>query len=450
MGPPHRKQRDIVNYIFKPDTDTVKQVDVSCGRGFGKSMVAIDIAVRALNIDGNQVGLFLEPDVPRMNKVFLKKWRAHVPPECYKINKSERRIEWWNGSMLFYGSRNVSGSMQQMEDSQLGADLTFVIDDEAALKCSYNFYVNTLATIREPSTVRFYLTISTPRVGAFKRLVTSPGHKLFMGQSSDNVYLPKGYVENLRMNMSKQQARRELDGEFVSLEGKIWPDFDSEKPWPEGNIHYQHTGFDPGRPWWLFCDLGSANGAFAVVQQTDATLAGQEVFGGSVWVVVADLCPYKNANAARAFQILKANFGTPAMVVAGADVNTRASTDGKTIAYFARQTWSNVNVHPVSERTYDRQLQYDRMLYLVCSARNERRLCVAKDFVSLDVDSKRGVREMFEEDSFGEKPMPEGQLLPKGPDHPVNHIRDAMLMGTVAVMSIPDWNYSENVSNYDN
>lgn len=440
MGPPHKKQQDILDYILKHDPDNVKQVDVSCGRGFGKSMIAIDIACHALNTDGNQVGLFLEPDSKRMERVFLKKWYQHVPPELYSINKGEKCIKWWNGSLLFYGFRNIHGSISQMEDSQLGQDLTFVIDDEAALKCSYNFYVNTLATIREPSPVRFYLTISTPRVGAFKRLVTSKGHKLFRGKSSDNVYLPKGYVENLRENMSKQQARRELDGEFVSLEGKIWPEADLEKAWPEGNVHHQHKGFDASSPWWLFCDLGSANGAFAVVQKRPAVIYGKKIFEGDVWVIVADLCPFKDASAARAFQILDTHFGSPCCVVAGADVNTRSSSGGKTVAFFARQIWSNIAVVPVSESMFDRQVQYDRMSYMVCSAKGERRLTVAKNFVELDPDSKRGALQMFEEDAWPESGnIVKGQILPKGNDNIVQHFRDAMLMGTVAKMAPPKW-----------
>jgi hypothetical protein len=447
MGPPHQKQQAILEYIFKPEPSRIKKVDVSCGRAFGKSTVAIDIATRALNIDGNQVGLFLEPDTSRMNKVFLRKWKTHVPPELYTINKGERLIRWWNGSLLYYGIRNITGSMAQMEDGQSGADYTFVIDDEAAMKCSLTFYANVLGTIREPSDVRFYLTITTPRVGPYKRLVTSPGHKLFMGRTSDNPYLPENFVEDLMASMSKQQIRREIYGEFVSLEGKIWPEFDGENAWPKGNIDYVQKGFNPNEPWWLFCDLGSANGAYAVVQRRDANLYGDKIFSGSVWVIVADLCPYKDANAARAFRILDSNFGSPVCVVGGKDINSRAGTDGKTIAFFARQTWSTIPIVPVSEKVYDRQIQYDRMSYMVCSALGERRLTVAKNFVSIDPDSKRGVLEMFEEDAWpGNREMAKGEILPKDSGNVVQHIRDALLMGTVAKMAPPDWNYTEEVS----
>ncbi|MCK5610751.1 hypothetical protein KAR91_53250 [Candidatus Pacearchaeota archaeon] len=445
MGPPSKKQQAIKDYIFKPEPDRVKKVDVSCGRAFGKSTVAIDVAKDALNIDGNQIGLFLEPDTNRMNKVFLLKWKKHVPPELYKINKGERCIEWWNGSFLYYGIRNITGSVAQMEDGQSGPDYTFVIDDEAAMKCSLTFYANVSGTIRAPSDVRFYLTITTPRVGPYKRLVTSPGHKLFMGTSFDNPYLPKNFVKDLMETMSKQQIRREIYGEFVSLEGRIWKEFDSQNAWPKGNIDHVHQSFDSNKPWFLFCDLGSANGAFAVVQRRDANNHGDEVFDGDVWVIVADLCPYKDASASRAFRILDSNFGSPCCVVAGADIHKRDGGSGKTMAYFSKQVWSNVPIIPVSEKVFDRQVQYDRMSYMVCSGKGERRLTVAKNFVSLDPDSKRGVLEMFEEDAFPEnREMAKNEILPKDSNNVVQHIRDALLMGTVAKMSPPTWNYSED------
>jgi hypothetical protein len=436
-----------MSYIFEPDPNRIKKVNVSCGRAFGKSTVAIDIATRALNIDGNQVGLFLEPDWKRVNRVFIRKWKTHVPPELYTINKGECRIDWFNGSMLYYGPRNITGSVAQMEDGQSGADYSFVIDDEAAMKCSLRFYANVLGTIRHPSPVRFYLTITTPRVGPYKRLVTSKGHKLFMGTSYDNPYLPENFVDELIASMSRQQAEREVYGKFVSLEGKIWPEADLDNAWPKGNIDNEWPSFKQGEPWWLFCDLGSANGAFSVVQRRPATRHGRKMFDGFVWVAVADLCPHKNANAARAFQILDSNFGSPCCVVGGADINTRASTDGKTISYFAKQVWSNIPVIPVSEKVFDRQIQYDRMSYLVCSALGQRRFTVAKNFVSLDHDSKRGIKEMFEEDAWPEnREMGKNEILPKDSSNMVQHIRDSLLLGAVAKMAPPEWLYTNEGS----
>lgn len=451
IGPPSLKQHELIDYIFRPDPDNIKQVDLCCGRGYGKTVLAIDIAVRTLNLDGNQVVLFLEPDWKRINKVFLKKWRKIVPPELYNLNKSEQCITWFNGALLFYAPRNITGSQAMAEDSQLGQDTTAIIDDEAALKCNRNMYINNLATIREPSPVRYYLTLSTPRVGPYKRLVTSPGHKLFRGTSRDNPYRVKNYVENLIANMSPEQKRREIDGEFVALEGRIWKNSDINTAWPNGNRHDQHTKFDDKKPWWLFCDLGGANGAYVIVQKTDPIYRGRRLFRGPVWVAVADLCPYLDASASRAFQIIDQHFGlksggkSPVGVVAGNDVTTRDQGSGLNVAYFAKKIWSNIPIHACDERDSSKQMQYDQLSYGVYSFKGERRFTVARNFVSLDDQSKRGVREMFEEDEW----PPESQrrltdFLPKNRDNRVQHTRDALMMGAVEIMFPPSFGFSSN------
>jgi len=448
IGPPFGKQQELIDYIFRPDPHVVKQVDLCCGRGFGKSVVAIDIAIRALCMDPNAVGLFLEPDWKRIYRVFLKKWTKIVPPGMYKLNKNEQLIRWFNGALLYYGPRNVTGSYGMAEDSQLGQDTTFIIDDEAALRCSRRMYANNLATIREQSPYRFYLTLSTPRVGAYKKLVTSPGHKIFRGHSDDNPYLPAGYVEQLKENMSADQVRRELYGEFVALEGRLWKSakYDQSSPdcaWPNGNRHDDWYGFREGEPWWLFCDLGGATGAYVVVQRTEAYYRNARLFNGPVWVAVADLCPHSDASAARAFRILKENFGSPAGVTAGADMSTRTSGDGLTVAYFVRQTWGNVPIYPCDERFFNKQIQYDSLSFLMCSASGQRRFTIARDFVSLDENSRRGVREMIEEDIMPEENKRRASdFLPKNREITVQHVRDALMMGAAKIMHPPDWMYS--------
>jgi hypothetical protein len=91
----------------------------------------------------------------------------------------------------------------------------------------------------------------------------------------------------------------------------------------------------------------------------------------------------------------------------------------------------------------DKQIQYDRLSFLMCSATGERRFTVAKDFVSLDLDSHRGVIEMINEDEWPDegKRRP-SDVLPKNRENRVQHVRDALLMGSYAIMAPPSWNYT--------
>jgi hypothetical protein len=441
LGPPHRKQRDLLDYILAP-SDHVKKVNLVCGRGFGKTEFCIIVAVMALSRGPREVGLFLEPDLARIRKVFLKKWIAAVPPALYTLNKQDRVITMAWGAQLFYAGRNVTGSHASAADSQLGQDTSFVISDEEAIYCNKDFYVNTFNTIRIDSPSSFYLTSTTPRIGPYKDLINEEGHKVFTGTSYDNPYLPPGYVDGMKKNMSRQQIRREIFAEFISLDGRIWPDFDIETPWPYGNLYTQQKGFDKNEPYWLYCDIGSATGAFVIVQRRDpVTTDGRMAFNGSVWVAVADFCPQSDGSANRAFRTIRSRFGNPVAVVAGADINTRSSGDGKTIAYFARKVFGDsITIKPVSESYADKQVQYDSLSYAICSPAQERRFCIADGFVEIDPDSKRGVKQVMEQDEWPDKDKKNlSHFLPKTKDVLIQHCRDALLMGSVAIMHPPTW-----------
>jgi len=89
---------------------------------------------------------------------------------------------------------------------------------------------------------------------------------------------------------------------------------------------------------------------------------------------------------------------------------------------------------------YHKQIQYNRLLFLLCSASKERRFTIAKDFVSLDTESHRGVREMILEDAWPDEDKRRmSDFLPKGKDNVVQHTRDALLMGAAMIMSPPRW-----------
>jgi hypothetical protein len=449
IGPPHPKQQEIISYLLEPAPDFVKQVDVMCGRGFGKSTFSIDFATRVLSKDGNQCILFLEPDKNRMENTFLTEWRKIVPHELYMLNYGKRTILWKpTGSKLIFWHRDRRGNREVRAEMFNGLNLTGVIDDEAALGFLLEQQQNTFNCIRVFSDVQFYLTITTPRVGEYGRFIKREGHKVFRGTSYDNVYISREKIDKMAANMSRDQVSREIYGELIALEGRIFREAlvdvdDIAHQWPDGNVHYEHDRFRYGQPWWLFADLGSATGAYVVVQREPAPPG----WSGHIWVAVADYCPQADASASRALQRLDAEFGPPRAVVAGQDVNTRSAADGTTVANIVDQVWGFVPVMPVSEVRANKQLQYDRMIYLLNSSGDRRRFCIAKNFRSLDVDSKRGVIECLQEyEHRATSERRSGEFLPKGADQPLCHVADALMMGAVQIMAPPRWLKSKELA----
>lgn len=455
LRPPQGKHLEILREVLRPDPK-VKPIDVCCGLGFAKTFLAIQAAALTLNYKENVSGLFLQPDWDRVNTIFLPCWEAIVPQELYKISIGKGLITWYNGSKLYFRPRVITGAREMARSKFRGIPfIDFVIDDETAIAFDYEQYQNTFARIRGRGSIRYYLTLSTPLVGPYGRFLKRGGNTLFIGRTDENVYLLErdpDYVKRLEAFMSPAQARRELYGELVALEGRIWKTakwskYDKEKPdvdsWPNGNRNDLFPKFNPREPWWLFCDLGSATGAYAVVQSMDAIHHGQRIFDIDpvVWVAIADYCPNDDASASRAFQLLRSHFGIPAAVVAGSDINTRDRTEGRNVSKFVTQIFGpSVHIYPVSEHRKDKQIQGDCFDYLLCSAIGERRFTIARDFVSLAPDTHRGICEMLLEDQY---PPIEKQIFsdyyPKGKDNVVQHIRDALLMGSYAIMHPPRW-----------
>jgi hypothetical protein len=443
--PPYPKQQEIEEYVLRPEPNRVKRANVRCGIAFGKSTCGIDLATKVLSIDGEQVHLFLEPDRNRMENVFLAEWHNIVPPELWDVNYGKRTIGWKpTGAKLLYWHRDIRGNKKVRANMFRGINVTSAQDDESPEGFLLEQYQNIFNRIRKPSPVRFFLTWGTPQPGEYSRAIKRPGQKLFVGTTYDNPYLPEGYIEQMIANMSsRDQVRREIYGEEVSLEGRIFreakidaadAEHDPENRWPRGNVHWEFTTFRPELPWWLFCDLGSATGAYIAVQKIPAMR-----FGGDVWIAVADYCPNDDASASRAFQKMDDTFGRPAAVVAGADVHTKNSVDGRTVAYFASQVWGNIPIRAMGESNADKMRQYDIVSRMISTLDGNRRFCIAKDFVSLAPESHRGLREMLLEYSM--RPIEEraeDEFLPKGNDQPLCHVADALLMGS-EVMAPPEF-----------
>jgi len=293
IGPPHPKQQEAIDLLLTP-SEKVRLVDVCAGRGWGKSEFAILVAFMMLMMYKGICGLFLEPDWSRVNKVFLRKWKRMIPSALYTLNKSERCITMINGSVLYYQARNVTGNKDAADDAGRGPDVAFIVDDEAAIKCSAEMYVNNMAAIREPCKSPFYLTISTFQYGDYERLLDDPSHIEIIGRTKDNIYLPAGYEAGLRAVMPPEVAARELDSERGIPEGQIWSHFKFE-PWPKGNILDGYE-FVHGEPWYLGIDLG--NHASYQIYQTPPPfhpLTGQKIMEGRLlcateeWLVNNDV-----------------------------------------------------------------------------------------------------------------------------------------------------------------
>ena len=150
-------------------------------------------------------------------------------------NKSEKQIEFINGSVIIYGSLGGVEDFDRIKSLEIG---WFGID-EASETMHENFqmlksrmrwklpdgthppYIGMLASNPEPGWVKD--TFVTPQhLGE-----PVPNHTFIQSLPTDNKYLPDGYVDMLREGNSESWVQRYLEGSWDVFEGQIWPEFNS-------------------------------------------------------------------------------------------------------------------------------------------------------------------------------------------------------------------------------
>lgn len=434
LGPPRGKHLEIMQHLLAPDP-TPKPVDVCCGLGFGKTLIAIQVAAITLNSSPGHRGLFLEPDWDRVKEIFLPAWEAHVPAHLYRHDKGRNRIVWHNGSYLLYRPRVITGSRARAQSKQRGIPYTFVIDDEAAIGFDRDQYINTFARIRLPANIRYYLTISTPMVGPYGAHIQRGGNKLFRGRTRDNHYLlaiDPTYEERLRAEMDPEQARRELDGELIALEGRVWKNF-SFDTWPAGNMH--DAKWDPSKPWVLGWDVGASLGHWQIWQYHEV-----EDWERPVAVIVAE--GMQQGQMQDVLAVLERDFVEPSnfhpwKIGIGRDVST-AQLVGDTAGLVLNQ-WGFKNWRYPTGIYYDKFVQQQVLTSLILDGMGRRHLALSRHVKRYGPTNQVwGLENMFQGDHYPDK----GDGLIKDKDrHGVSNYEDPRdsSMYLAVTMYKPKW-----------
>jgi hypothetical protein len=423
---PHLPQQQ---FLTLPRTGGLKLMHFVSGRGGGKTLAAVLLALQVVLDEPGTRGCVLSPTFQKLKDVFLQAWIDLVPKELYKLNRSEMTLTMINGSIIWLRSRYVNNPSRG-KDAHRGLDVSWVIDDEAAEGFDRELTTNVLACCRRAGRNRFYACTTTPRLNEYHDFATSQGHNIVYSSSRDNPHLPADWVNAISGQMSIQQAQREIEGRWVALEGLVWDRW-VNKSWPNGNLH-SHV-FNPDLPWHLWLDLGVGNGAYLAVQPVQATKLGQRLYNGVIWVIVGEHMPTHDGSASRAMQRVKERFGQPSVIVCGADMNTRSNSDGRTPMFFASQIFPGTQVFPIKGWRADKQIQYNQATAMVETVAGERRLCMSDNLISLE-DATRGIKQLIQQDTWPENAGKViGTFLNK--EGRLEHVRDALLYGAVHVNS---------------
>ena len=98
-------------------------------------------------------------------------------------------------------------------------------------------------------------------------------HWACRAHTSDNSYLPPGYIESLRATYSSRQWQQEIEAKVLKPSSAVWPEFTKDR-------HARPWAFEPSLPYSISCDWGHQYPHVLWIQQaTDGT-----------WIVFDEFC----------------------------------------------------------------------------------------------------------------------------------------------------------------
>lgn len=386
---PCNKHLQIIKAALTPAPLAIKKIDVCCGIAFGKSTLGITLAEALLEMSPHSRIMFLQPDYKRLNSVFWAEWKSIVPPYLYTYRARQDYIEWHNGAILYPRIRWVTGNSDTAADMQRGPNLSAIIDDEAAIGFSLEYYQNGLGRLRARAPVRLYITLSTPKVGPYDALLDQPGMISFNGRTADNaINLPPNFESDMRASMTEMHARRELDGERVALEGQIWSMFDFSHKYPFGNIDDESYVND--EPYILAGDIGVQSSWLIIQRKLKRD------------VIVGQYHP-DDGNVRDDLRFLLRKYGQPSKIITGTDINSRNSVTGEAGILEIKRALIANNCHIVQlitpEGIYkDKSIQYDALSTIM-----EKRELTLADKCIVDGNASRGFLPLIKQDRWPTK-----------------------------------------------
>ena len=203
------------------------------GLGSGKTLANVVEALRWAASYPGCSGIMVSPTYQQLKRTVLVEFQRQCRLAggfLKNFNKSDWLAEFVNGSAIWFG-------YAEHPDSLRGPNLSwFSFDEPAQVRDDGMAFQVLQGRIRDPRYPQGGWLTTTPRGRNWvwryfdvkqdtegKPLEDAADYTLVKCRTEDNTNLPASYVASLRSSYVGQFARQELDGEFVSFEGVIYP-----------------------------------------------------------------------------------------------------------------------------------------------------------------------------------------------------------------------------------
>lgn len=199
------------------------------------------------------LGLVVAPTYPMLRDATLRTFMDIAGDAVQTFNKSEMTVKLRGGGEILFRSADNPERLR-------GPNLNFAHMDEAAA-CPPGTWEIIIGRLRANGQAGPCWITTTPngRNWLYQRREQLT---LFHAKTKDNPYLSHTFIESLEQSYSGEFARQELDGEFISLEGLVYPMFKS-------GIHVATRRPDEFTSWALAMDEGYTNPAVILLVGID-------------------------------------------------------------------------------------------------------------------------------------------------------------------------------------
>lgn len=441
-------QQEFLRAVFRP-SNGLAITHLIGGRGVSKTTsMMMALLESALNVNPGLPHLWSAPTVDDCTTNFLMRWAEHVPSELYDHELSKRRIWLKNRhgppTPIFYRGRDIAN---QKKEKGRGPDLAAVFFDELRQDPTDKEWKVILPSVRHPKAKkRIVCTGSTPLKNWYYDVVkdgVEKGHAVEVnGTSWDNPHQDENDIEIQMGNCDRQWARQEHWGEWITLGSQAWDNANLIDDWPIGNMHPHR--FDPSLPFTIACDLGVRSG-WLIIQHIHGH-AGLPT-SPMVDVVVGEYTP-NDGDTEKVARAIEVDYGTPAKIICGADVNTRNIVNGQTAAAMFRNLGWVCPIIPIKGDMALKEPQYRATKRCLENVRGERTLCISRHLKTHE-PHHRGIKEVLSIDAWPENSPRSGEFLPKDKANGgrgLEDIRDAMMYGMSALHPIRGFNRAERAA----
>lgn len=422
-GPPYWKQMKFMNLAGR-DERGISITHFVGGRGSGKTETQILFLFDQVKQNPGCEYQWTSPRYKEgIKKTFLPKWKRIVPEDAYTINKADGIITMYNGAVIYLDSRKAD---QYDADVGRGATVAGVVFDEPREDKNRQAFDSLIATVRCPRAKQLWVTTSsTPLMGWYHDLVVKGGDPVVYAKSSDNPYLPDGFVDKLFSLYDGNYAKQEVLAEWISLSGLIWDNavLTENTFYPYSHWH-KHT-FNPGAGFTLMCDLG-VRSAWLLTQRVPSSVVGWP----PVDVAVAEFTPNDGDTDKMCIEIEQL-YGIPSRVIVGSDSGTRDINTSMTAnTTFSNHGW-NCRVTNVTHPYDNKHMQYINAKRTLADNQGHIRFAISHKLQS-HYSNGRGIVDVLQKDAWSKKAIHDGEFLPKdkrGSGPGLEDMRDAWLYG---------------------